>query len=487
MLECNVEKAETTLYSGELALFKQVDKEAFDRVISYSQDIPNPQTDELLKTWARQKFAISQRFLDRKVSYTYPELVRFELNKQAKEERLDHLVDFIVNVLDNYRHPLVYFLNSLGTEAFYNNTVEEDYIIDPNENKKIQKGSKVVKAFKYFLDDEILLHDLQNKASCLIQENKIEGYLTFSIHPLDFLSSSENNYNWRSCHALDGEYRAGNLSYMCDTGTMMVYLSPKEHTVLPHFPADVPWNNKKWRMLLHFDNNLDVCFAGRQYPFNSPGALDKIYEIFMENLAPKYTDFFSDMVKTEKWIGWYNDYINTFTRSGGENIDIYDGKYFIVNNGLFNKYEVVQDAKDSKHFNDITRSSYYEKPYYMFKEYYCAPEKINFTVGAPVKCLRCGEELILGDDTMMCIDCECKYGNSDSDEYRYCSCCGTRFYFEDGYWVGNDDDFVCPACAETETFVCADCGGTYYNSEKYWSEDLRDYVCGSCHLRRKEG
>ena len=28
----------------------------------------------------------------------------------------------------------------------------------------------------------------------------------------DYLSLSENAFNWRSCHALDGEYRAGNLS-----------------------------------------------------------------------------------------------------------------------------------------------------------------------------------------------------------------------------------------------------------------------------------
>ena len=42
----------------------------------------------------------------------------------------------------------------------------------------------------------------------------MEGYLYLSIHPLDYLSISETNHGWRSCHALDGEYRNGNLSYL---------------------------------------------------------------------------------------------------------------------------------------------------------------------------------------------------------------------------------------------------------------------------------
>ena len=135
----------------------------------------------------------------------------------------------------------------------------------PEENpyKDVKLGMKLVKAFKFFEQDKVTLETIQNEASRLIQEDKIEGKLRVSVHPLDFLSASENTYNWRSCHALDGEYRAGNLSYMCDRSTVMVYLCTEDKKKLPRFPASVPWYSKKWRMLLHFSDNWDMIFAGR--------------------------------------------------------------------------------------------------------------------------------------------------------------------------------------------------------------------------------
>lgn len=464
-----------------MSLLTQMSKEDFDKVISYSQNIPAPQTTELLTNWSQAKRDIVERFLNGKIQYTYPEKVRFELNEQSKNERLNHFEDYVINLFDNYSHPLAKFLRTITIEEFYANSILEDYIISERDNKKIQKGSKIVKSFKYFIEDKQLLADLQNKASEIIQENKVEGYLTFSVHPLDFLSSSENTYNWRSCHALDGEYRAGNLSYMCDRGTMMVYLSGEDNLKLPHFPEDVPWNSKKWRMLLHFDQELDVCFAGRQYPFFSPGALEKVFEIFSNNMATMELTW-GNGPQREKWFGWYNDYIEKFaSQESGREIYFEDDRYYVMNGCICDKYATVLDAPNSLHFNDITRSSCYTKPYYMYKAYYHHTPS-TFRIGAAVKCLCCGEAIINGDDSMMCSDCECEYGNSDSDEYRTCDCCGTRFYYEDAWWVG--DDMVCPNCADRETFVCDECEDRYYNSEKHYYNG--QYICNHCLANKEE-
>lgn len=464
-----------------MSLLKQISKEDFDKVISYSQNIPTPQTTELLKIWSQVKREIVERFLDGKIQYTHPEKVRFELNENSKCERIDHFQEYIQNLFNDYYHPLAKFLRQLSIEEFYANSILEDYIISERDNKKIQKGSKIVKSFKYFIEDKELLTDLQNKASEIIQENKVEGYLTFSVHPLDFLSSSENTYNWRSCHALDGEYRAGNLSYMCDRGTMMVYLSGEDKVKLPHFPEDVSWNSKKWRILLHFDQDLDVCFAGRQYPFFSPGALEKVFEIFSNNMATmRHT--WGQGPQREKWQGWYNDYIEKFaSQESGREVHFEDGRYYVMNGCICDKYETVLDAPNSLHFNDVTRSSCYTKPYYMYKSYYHHTPS-TFRVGAAVKCLCCGEAIINGDDSMMCSDCECEYGNSDSDEYRTCDCCGTRYYYEDAWWVG--DDMVCPNCADRETFVCDECEDRYYNSEKHYYNG--QYICDHCLANKEE-
>lgn len=464
-----------------MSLLTQMSKEDFDKVISYSQNIPAPQTTELLTNWSQAKMDIVERFLNGKIQYTYPEKVRFELNEQSKNERLNHFEDYVINLFDNYSHPLAKFLRTITIEEFYANSILEDYIISERDNKKIQKGSKIVKSFKYFIEDKQLLADLQNKASEIIQENKVEGYLTFSVHPLDFLSSSENTYNWRSCHALDGEYRAGNLSYMCDRGTMMVYLSGEEKVKLPHFPEDVLWNSKKWRMLLHFDQELDVCFAGRQYPFFSPGALEKVFEIFSNNMATMERTW-GNGPQREKWLGWYNDYIEKFAnQESGREVHFEDDRYYVMNGCICDKYETVLDAPNSLHFNDIIRSSCYVKPYYMYKSYYHHTPS-TFRIGAAVKCLCCGEAIINGDDSMMCSDCECEYGNSDSDEYRTCDCCGARFYYEDAWWVG--DDIICPNCADRETFICDECEDRYYNSEKHYYNG--QYICNNCLANKEE-
>ena len=469
-----------------MSLLEQINKEDIKKVISYSQGIENPKIDELLDNWDKNKHRISHKFLKDNILYTHPEKVRFELSPDSQLDRFNHYIDYLFNIFYNEHNPLCDFLCAVGYEAFYNNTLATDYIIIEKENKKIPKGSKVIKAFKYFVENEDLLHDLQNKASEIIQENKVEGYLTFSIHPLDFLSSSENQYNWRSCHSLDGEYRAGNLSYIGDRSTMIVYLASDKQEWLPHFPEDVPWNSKKWRLLLHFDDNLEVCFAGRQYPFFSPGALDTIKSVFDNILAPVTDNFYLpwDEPKREKWSGWYNDYIENFLRSNGETEDIDEGNYCVINKGIFDIRKIVKDAEHSRHFNDVLRSSCYLKPYYMFKKYWSPQANINIEVGSEAKCLCCGEHYINGGDTMMCSDCECEFGDSDSDEYRTCDSCGGRHYYEEGEWIG--DEWLCDSCIDIETFRCECCGERAYNSEKHWDDDNGRYICDYCLNERIE-
>ena len=464
-----------------MALLTKINKEDIKEVIRYSQNIEEPKIDNMLAEWDKNKYHISQTFFKGEVSYTHPEKVHFEIDEDTKNDKLGDFTSYLSNVL-GWSHPLIEYINTISADAFYNNTLEFSYTIDERENKTIPKGSKILKSFKHFIDNEILLHDIQNKASELIQENKVEGYLTFSIHPLDFFSASENSHNWRSCHALDGEYRAGNLSYICDHSTVMVYLSNKENCKLPGFPTSVPWNSKKWRMLLHFDDRLEVVFAGKQYPFNSLGALEKVGEVFFDALVPESMHW--GRSSKPRWSKWHNDYIQNFEYEDYEDVSIDEARYCVINGGIFDKYKIVVDVPNPRHYNDVLRSSTYIKPYYMFKKLY-APRDILVEVGSPVKCLRCGEEYVTTCDTMMCKCCEEKYGNSDSDEWAHCDCCGRRYYYSDGYWL-YDDCHVCPECADKETFVCEDCGNRVYNSEKVWDDEIEGYICLDCKRRKEE-
>lgn len=89
----------------------------------------------------------------------------------------------------------------------------DNRVLLPYPSFNIPLGSKLSKSFKRFINSQEIVRWAQDTASRYMQENKIEGYLYLSIHPLDFLTISENNENWWSCQSLDGDYRSGNLSY----------------------------------------------------------------------------------------------------------------------------------------------------------------------------------------------------------------------------------------------------------------------------------
>lgn len=462
-------------------------RENLIKVIQYSQNIPEPQVDQLICDWYINKKEIINTFFNGKLSITSPEKVIFVLNDDAKAQRLDGFIEYVSNLLEQgggWEHAFIRYLNNLTVQEFYDNSLANDYN-SLSFSKKIPKGTKVIKSFKYFLDDSKLLNDIQSKASELIQENKVEGYLVFSVHPLDFLSSSENCFNWRSCHALDGEYRAGNLSYMCDKSTIVCYLRSEDEKVkLPHFPEDVLWNNKKWRMLIHFSDDLEVAFAGRQYPFTSPGALEVVREVlFVPNGGEIDYGFFS---KQTKWSHWHNDYLEDFEYQEFSEDDangILPASYMVLSHKIFQIEKIVKDAENSRHFNDLLKSSCYEKPYYIFKKKWIS-EDLKFNIGKEIKCLRCGENTIDGMDSMMCPDCECQYGESDSEEYRACDCCGIRYFNTSWSWV--EEAYVCPSCLKTETFKCEECGELHFNAEKYYDEETKEFLCNCCFEKRNE-
>jgi hypothetical protein len=381
--------------------------------------------------------------------------------------------------LSNDYEDFINYLDILTFEEFYNNQVSHDLTI--YGDKKVKKGTKVIKSFKYFIGDGELLANIQNRASMIIQEDKIEGYLCMSVHPLDYLSSSENTYNWRSCHSLDGEYRAGNLSYMMDGSTVVCYLEADDKAVLPRFPISVPWNNKKWRCLLHFDTTLEVVFAGRQYPMSSPSALGYIRDIFFEGpLELEFNTRFPNPAPYCKCPKTWSDWSNWYVETGEKDTMLWD-KYVNIGFKLYGIYDMIKDVEGSKHFNDLLKSSVYEHPYYMSK-LQAFKRTPRFFLGAAVPCLECGMNHVEQYDTVKCI--ECNDDDFDEELYVYCECCQSRIYRDDAIWVY--DTVVCEDCAERETFVCPTCGERHYNYNQRWDGDLEDYICQWCYNARRE-
>ena len=435
------------------------------KVIQYSQGIKVPRIQDLIENWRENKSWFINKLFKEKIIYQVPEKLTFELDENSKKDKYEAFKDYVYELCTDF--DLDKYLCSINYDEFFKNALAKDRDL-PN-GKKVKKGMKFLRTLRFLIEDDKLLEDIQNHASEIIQENKIEGYLCFSVHPLDFLSSSENTLNWRSCHSLDGEYRAGNLSYIQDSSTIIAYVCTGKDEKLPHFPEEVPWNNKKWRCLMFFNEQHNLIFAGRQYPFSAQSILDRANKE-LQKLLP-----------SGKWTPWCNDYIEKYEHPGSLDITIFtEANYMPIRGKIYEKNNLVKDAGMSKHFNDVLHSCCYTHPYYMYNSIYYAGAVPQMTVGSAVKCLRCGEKLIDGSDSMMCHECECKYGHSDSDDYRTCDCCSQRTWYDDGEWV--DDDFLCPNCIETETFVCEECGERYFNSARKYDKTKEKFVCSDCYV-----
>ena len=463
-------------------------KEVFDKVITHSQEYDfDVKTDKLFEMWKENKQHFYEAF-GQKYIYEIPN-VSFELDEATKFDRFNKFIDYLWGI--GY-DDLSEFVKS-QREGFYKNNVISDY--DAPNGKKITRNTKLVKAFKHFIADNDDLTKAQNKASQIIQENVIEGTLCFSIHPLDFLSSSENTHKWRSCHALDGEYRAGNLSYMADSSTIMVYLKSAADVVLPHFPPDVKWNNKKWRMLLHFSEHHSIVFAGRQYPFESQTAMEIVRKVLMEQLRKVQAEWSN---KSVIWSNWMKEGIKSFEE--GTFSVFYPYNYYPIGTHLVPLNDLVRDAENATHFNDVLRSSYYTPQYMqLVKEYHYYVRAIcgedfpsvsphvgkgeKITVGAGVPCVQCGKHPILeGSDTMRCYFCELNYGTTENDMFGFCACCGTRLDTNNGYYY--DEQLYCKECYEESFDTCSMCGDTYPKESMYVDDD-GEYVC--CYCNRERG
>lgn len=457
----------------------QIQKD-FDKVVKYSQDYLFEEsniinTTPIFDLWATNKEKI-YALMGNKLIYETEEVVEFKLtiDRQRKE-----LHDFYDRIACNFGlSDLVRFIANQSLEAVYNNRTSTGYEYG---DVKIPKDMKLSKAFKFFIENENTLRRVQDMFSELIQKNKISGKLCISIHPLDFLSTSETNYNWRSCHALDGEYRAGGLSYMCDATTVVCYIKGAESVKLPRFPHDVLWNDKRWRMLLHMEEGTQqLMVAGRQYPFEVDGARERLKDIIdaMKSIAYRYRAPYND----HHFVEWNNDHFTSFSSvelSNPEEVKRTVKPYRYIN-GLISAMStfVKTPKKHPLHYNDIMLSHVYPWPHITWESNRSFSIVPKVRVGYDgVPCVCCGEQPICNSETFACRECNC---SDDSDDYYNCDYCGRRVYQDDIYYVDYDDSYLCHNCYHEHFTVCVHCGYSMPHDEVVYNEELDAYVCNEC-------
>ena len=453
----------------------EIIKKQLESVIRHSQNYRNYEmnVEPLIAKWLENKKYFIEK-LDGNLIYEIPQPVSFELDEESKSNRLETFAEIVATHYDNYQ--LSHFLYNIKPDDFYNNKTSRDYY--ETKDITIPANFKVVKAFKFFIDDPEILHKLQSEASAIIQENVIKGRLCFSVHPLDFLSASENAHNWRSCHALDGDYRSGNLNYLMDSSTVICYLRADKEAKLPHFPESIPWNSKKWRVWLFFSNDRSMLFAGRQYPFTANFGLELIKENILKPLNfGSYGPFYSKKLTS---------------------FDITEDQTFFcdrmvpVGSTMCSLTDLIINGKNTYHYNDLLKSSCYTPLYaYRLENWrYCYnnitggtnQNQTIFHIGEACPCPLCGRKNIDFGEIMACFECDDRYSlNNNQYEYEFCDICGSSVYYEEIVMLEFSEQRVCPNCyASKNLYQCQVCGTKDVPElVKYIPEDGR-CLCPAC-------
>lgn len=466
-------------------------KQQVKEVIEHSQNLVDCNIDPMIEKWFEAKKEFIEFFGD--TIYEVPGTVTAYLDPEQQEKKFNKLMDTLFYKYRQYP-TLINFLRNIDYKNFFYNAVVDKYVVN---DITIPAGMKITKAIKYLIKDKEIVDDIQTLMSMVIQENKITGQLCFSVHPLDYLSSSENTYNWRSCHALDGEYCAGNLSYMLDKSTVICYLKGENTAYLPHFPHEVEWNNKKWRMLLFLSDDWESMMAGRQYPFFSKSLLDQVKTEWVKMdsqlcgnthkitayIGEDYSHAVPLSFKYYKliWSEWHNDRITDVTfKDSAENFPLKKA-YFPIAGDLYSPQRLITDVSDL-HFNDLLHSSVYI-PYYAWKypeygNYAAEYTKQHYTIGAEVPCPKCGHKKLYYHGSMLCRDCE------KEEERVQCECCGRIIPFDNAIYT-HYENYICESCYENEYRTCDDCGEVFHVDDIYRCKDGGCY-CQACMEFREE-
>lgn len=171
----------------------------------------------------------------------------------------------------------------------------------PEREKRVEKLKSLEKHIKQF----------ENLMSLNINRT-ISSDIILSIHPLDFMTMSDNDSNWSSCMSWRdfGSYRSGTVEMMNSASIIIAYSKAEKPMNLFEGKDEYEWNNKTWREL--FIVTKDFIYPIKGYPYHSKEfeefVINKIAELGEKNCGFKYRKDFCKGVSPQFYTNnMYND------------------------------------------------------------------------------------------------------------------------------------------------------------------------------------
>ena len=467
-----------------MSMIHHIEKKQIKNMIENSQDyqICDDSLNELLAQWQANKKDIydlfgGQLMISEKVKSLVILEEYYRLKRQLKLQ-LNHI--FADNTDDLEFCKIMVLIDSLSLDEVTNNKIYRDkYYID-DETIIAKKDFKVSKAIRLLLSDQDNFAQLNDKSKTKrdifdIEYSKFQsacyckGELVISIHPLDYLTMSENTAGWQSCHRLQGEYRSGVLSLLSDSTTIVSYLKQSSDCNI----YGVDWNSKKWRQLIFVDIQRFSAIYSRQYP-NENEAIAEESRKLLNHAMIKYCKANVHPNIGDNWI-------------------------------KSNKFDRVSfTEKSDLFFNDLSNIEY--RTYTFLKDIGNAP---NVTIGDHVLCLNCSDDLDLADSFFcsncssigICDDCECNIGegndyytiqdrlicdNCRRNNYMFCEYCEQIVENDEINFADRYEMYACDNCIEHHFYTCDECSelilscDTIEIQDEIYCQDCAEQIAGTC-------
>lgn len=236
---------------------------------------------------------------------------------------------------------------------------------------------------------------------------RTKGTLCLSIHPMDYITMSDNNENWHTCMEWRNrrEYRAGTVEMMNSPCVVVAYLKHPTHTIF-----NEGWNSKLWRELFIVDKRIITNI--KAYPYENPW-LSRYIATWLKELAEtagfsQYMDECFTCSDSDKMTSpWIIDH--------KVNINLYTGSAMYNDCGRVDQYMYLNERSD-----------------YEFSLCYSG-ERICMNCGLTESECNFDEE-----NEVFCSNCEYV-------ERYYCEECGEHIQCEDEvYTIG--DQYYCYSC-----------------------------------------
>lgn len=384
---------------------------------------------------------------------------------------------------------LTFFNKLFNVENFLNESVSCSLKIKkPNAKKmlQIQVGTKPLKAIgrviSYFKEDypfnETTFEEFKKEYAIIESEKTVTGKFCISIHPMDFLTMSDNNSNWTSCMNWKNEgcYHVGTIEMMNSNNVVCAYLLHGNNQFVFNKDAINPdtgeiigiWNNKRWRQLFYITKDIICC--GKPYPYIAKDLtltiLDQIKVLAKDNLNWNYQygpELYRDMI-----------HINTTHHMSNQR------EWMYIERMRPQKHNIIWDTKGM--YNDMLNDNN--------TEYWCYRNKVKHTkilsVSGKTNCLCCNNSIL--DEKWDYEDYNDRYDNTESaicknclEEYYHCDYCNNTFSSRKTklFTLKNGNKIceyclrsikICPECGDficNNSYIAPELNGYYFNNSLY--------------------